>query len=138
MAIRWDAAGFAGSSDALVANVDVAPTIADLAGVPAPTTEGSSLGPILDGSATSVRDSLVLEHAAVDAGGSAAPSYCGIRTVNELYVRYAKGFEEYYRYDIDPWELNNRAGRPGEAARVAELRRAAKRACRPTPPGFSW
>jgi arylsulfatase A-like enzyme len=138
MALRWDAGAYGGSSAALVANVDVAPTIVDLAGIPAPAMDGQSLRPVLEGSASTVRSSLVLEHAAVPKGGSSAPSYCGIRTVGELYVRYAGGFEEYYRYHNDPWELRNQATRPARAARVASLRRAARNACNPKPPGFSW
>lgn len=138
MAIRWDAAGYLGPSQALVANVDIAPTIADLAGVAAPAMEGSSLRPVLEGTADTVRQTLLLEHAEAPEGGSSAPSYCGVRTVRELYVHYAHGFEEYYRYDSDPWELRNQADRPARADRVASLRRAARRACHPEPPGFSW
>ena len=46
----------------LVLNADLAPTIADLAGVAHPPTDGMSLLPILRGDAVSWREDFVLEH----------------------------------------------------------------------------
>jgi N-acetylglucosamine-6-sulfatase len=136
MAIRWDAGGWSGGRTAgqIVANVDVAPTLLDAANVPAPAMDGMSLGGVLSGSADPVRDGLLLENS----GSGRAPPYCGIRTPRYLYVRYASGFEELYKYVVDPLELQNRAGAPGTAGRTALLRSRARALCVPMPPGFSW
>ncbi|MDP9328381.1 MAG: sulfatase [Actinomycetota bacterium] len=136
MAIRWSAGGWSGgrTADQIVANVDVAPTLLEAAGIAGPPMDGVSLDAVLSGSADPVRDGLVLE-----ANGSGrSPAYCGIRTARYLFVRYAGGFEELYSYAGDPLELRNRAGTTGAADRTALLRRRARALCAPTPPGFSW
>ena len=134
LSIRYDAAGWRGTRNALVANVDIAPTIAELAGLTPPRTDGRSLVGVLDGSAASVRSTLVMEHS----GTPQAPPYCGVRTAKYLFVHYADGFEELYRYAEDPYELVNRAGARAAADIVSTLRNRAIRLCSPTPPRFSW
>lgn len=124
-----------GSAASLVGNIDIAPTIMDIAGLtPAPPVDGVTLASMLDGSDPVARSRLVIEHAA----GSDAPAYCGVRTKRELYVRYTTGEEEYYRLDDDPWTLKNLAARRMVRDDVRELRSYAKRKCRPLPPGFEW
>lgn len=136
MAIRWDAGGWAGgrTAEQIVANVDVAPTLLEAAGIPAAPMDGVSLDGVLSGSTDPVRVGLLLENS----GTGRAPSYCGIRTPRYLFVRYASGFEELYNYAVDPLELRNRAGPAGTADRTALLRRRARELCQPTPEGFSW
>lgn len=52
-----------GVSEELVSNVDLAPTLADLAGIEPPERwQGESLKPLLEGDAGDWRDSLVLDH----------------------------------------------------------------------------
>jgi len=118
-------------SNALVSNVDIAPTIADFAGVSL-STEGVSLRPLLTDGVSSVRDSVLLEHL----GGSPLPSYCGVRTPSFMFAHYATGEEELYDLFQDPYQLVNVASlRPRKAA---ELRELTGSLCRPVPPGFSW
>lgn len=63
------------------------------------------------------------------------PTYCGVRTRDEVFVRYETGEEEYYRLDTDPFQLRNLAsGR--WADRVTELRDRARKLCDPLPPGM--
>jgi N-acetylglucosamine-6-sulfatase len=122
------------SSAALVSNIDIAPTIMETAGLSPPSpVDGSSLAPVLEGSARAIRTKLVIEHA-----GSDAPAYCGVRTKRELFVRYSTGEEEYYRLDRDPWSLVNLAGRAAVRSEMVELRSHARSECRPPPPGFGW
>lgn len=123
------------SAASIVGNIDIAPTIMELAGLePATPVDGVSLVPVLDGSDPVVRSRLVIEHAA----GSEAPAYCGVRTKRELFVHYTTGEEEYYRLGDDPWSLENLADRRDVRADVRELRNHAIRRCRPVPPGFEW
>jgi N-acetylglucosamine-6-sulfatase len=119
-------------SDALVSNVDLAPTIADFAGASLPA-DGVSLRPLLTGSASFARDSLVLEHLDRIQG---VPSYCGVRTPAFTFVHYATGEEELYDLVRDPRQLESVArARP---SKVAQLRALTQSLCQPTPPGFSW
>jgi arylsulfatase A-like enzyme len=115
----------------LVANIDLAPTIADLAGVAHPPTDGSSLVPLLRGEDPPWRDALLLEHLG---GGTPVPSYCGVRTADAMYVRYGTGEEEYYDLVGDPFQLTNLAATP--SAPLDDLRARTRALCVPPPPGM--
>ena len=119
-------------SSALVSNVDLAPTIADLAGVTLPM-EGVSLRPLLTNSASSVRDEVVLEH---KQWGNQVPTYCGVRTRGFVFAHYVTGEEELYDLVRDPWELKNVVSEM--PAKATELRSLTESLCEPVPPGFSW
>jgi arylsulfatase A-like enzyme len=117
-------------TNALASNVDLAPTIADFAGVALPA-DGVSLRPLLTDHASSARDSVVLEHAV-----RTAPAYCGVRTPGFMFARYATGEEELYDLAADPHQLDNvAASRPNK---TTELRSLTQTLCAPVPPGFSW
>jgi arylsulfatase A-like enzyme len=117
-----------------VVNIDVAPTVMDLLGAaPGSPVDGTSLAPLLRGSAARVRTRFIIEHA-----GGEAPAYCGARTKRELFVHYTTGEEEYYRRTDDPWNLVNAVEDPANARRVRQLRTYTREKCRPVPPGFTW
>ena len=119
-------------SNALVSNVDIAPTIADFAGVGL-AADGVSMRPLLTDQASAVRSSVVLEHVQFD---TAVPTYCGTRTPGFMFAHYATGEEELYDMSQDPWQLRNVvATRPRKAS---ELRALTRSLCQPVPPGFSW
>ena len=131
--VRYDSAAWSGVRHGVVANIDIAPTIADVAGVAHPPVEGRSLVDSLE-TGGEVRRFLLVEHAMGPAVG--VPSYCGVRSPRYLFVHYADGFEEVYDYKIDPWELDNiAADRP---ALTTSLRTEAMVLCDPVPPRFSW
>jgi arylsulfatase A-like enzyme len=141
LVIRYDplTADRAGTrTDALVSNLDLAPTFAEIAGIPfvgVGHVDGTSLIPLLDGTAARVRTGLLLEHADYP-GHYHVPSYCGLRTPGWTYVRYAGGVEELYDLRHDPFELRNLArARPPVLGR---LRERTDRLCLPRPPGFTW
>jgi len=125
----------------LSGNVDIAPTIAELAGVvPPATVEGRSLVPLLSAPTNGLewRSGFLIEYyhgAEEEAGGThraryadpdgileppdpdwlfeslPTPAYRGLRTAQYKYVEYAGGFRELYDLVVDPFELDNLVGR---------------------------
>ena len=135
LVLRWDAAGWdAGSRmpGTFALNIDLAPTIADAAGVRHPPTDGRSLLPVLGGDARWRSDFLV-EHME---GTNPIPTYCAVRSQRWMYVSYATGEQELYDLGADPYELENLSADPAHE-RVLEGRRARLRElCSPVPPGY--
>jgi arylsulfatase A-like enzyme len=117
----------------LALNIDIAPTVADLAGVVAPSMDGRSLRPLLAGEDTDWRTDLLIEHME---GSNRVPTYCAVRTATTKYVVYATGEEELYALDEDPHELDNLAGDPARAGELVALRARLRELCDPPPPGF--
>jgi len=119
----------------LALNIDIPVTIADAAGAAHDDVAGRSLLEHWQ------RSGFVLEAARAHFPGSDGtnverPAYCGWRTARYLFVHYANGREELYDYANDLWELHDRRGTAPDLQR--SLRRNARDACRPVPPGFSW
>jgi N-acetylglucosamine-6-sulfatase len=110
------------ASDAAVANIDLAPTFAQLGGAPVPNTvDGRSLLPLLrGGSGGNWRTANLVEHHGPDTqaddpdlpapGSGNPPSYEAMRTDAYTYVEYVDGSREYYDLTRDPQELHNIAG----------------------------
>ena len=107
------------TSSRIAANVDLYPTLVQLAGgTPSPAVDGRSLVPLLHGQRVSRwRTAALIEHHGPDqngadpdhpAPGSGNPtSYEAIRTSNAVYVEYRGSAREYYRIDRDPFERVN-------------------------------
>jgi N-acetylglucosamine-6-sulfatase len=112
-------------SSALALNLDLAPTILDLAGAPIPgTMQGRSLGPLLRGESSGpVRDSFLYEYE-TDSVYPVVPSLFAIRTLGRKYVTYPDRPDDDELYDLatDPSELTNLAERPEWEATRASLR----------------
>jgi MYXO-CTERM domain-containing protein len=64
------------------------------------------------------------------------PSYCGVRTETEKYVRYQTGERELYDLADDPFELENLANDPAHATDVQRLSDRLDELCDPPPPGM--
>jgi N-acetylglucosamine-6-sulfatase len=119
------------TDDHLVANIDLAPTIADVAGVKLPGAEGKSLVPLLTGTAETWRRALLIEHLR---GANPIPTYCAVRTARYLFASYDTGERELYDLQADPFELQNLSGEePGIEGKLDTTLRSL---CDPPPPGF--
>lgn len=112
----------------LVLNVDLAPTLLDLAGLPLPDgLHGSSLVPLLKGESAEWRSSFLYEAPTPSLGSW--PLYA-VRTDRWKYIQtFDKdnptrlAFEELYDLHTDPHEMTNLGGRTQQADRQAGLKR---------------
>ncbi|MBD0348122.1 MAG: sulfatase [Thermoleophilia bacterium] len=103
----------------LVANIDLAPTIADIARVPpGRIVDGVSLIGLLNTGTWGVDRDILIE-----SGPSRKLSqmFSGIRTARHQYVEYANGERELYDLVKDPYQLTNVAGEPEHETLLAEL-----------------
>ena len=98
--------------DDMVLNIDISPTILELAGVTTPgIIQGTSLLSLVNGKKTKKRDSIFCEH--LMKNPKIPDSEC-IRTENWKFIRYPKHpeFIELYDLKADPWEERNLANHP--------------------------
>jgi N-acetylglucosamine-6-sulfatase len=134
-------------SDALVSNVDVAPTIMDAAEIPW-GADGVSLLPVVRGERASLRTGLLVEWC--EAGNDKPcrssedaalvrinlPAYVAIETERHVYIRYATKEKELYDLREDPFQMTNLASDPGSKSLVAQLdSRLTTLMAEPTRPG---
>ena len=113
------------SVDAMTLNVDLAPTLVDLAGASVPAAmQGTALTSWLRGSTPARwRTEWFFEHR-VRANGWIPPTE-GIRTERWKYTQYPEEqpvFEELYDLQADPLEERNLAHDPAQAGVLAQLR----------------
>jgi arylsulfatase A-like enzyme len=127
-------------AEGLAANIDVAPTLLDLAGLAIPpNTQGRSLRPLLEGTDEAWRDALLYEF-------YRSPMYGGVPTT--IAVRHERwklitypGYPEWtelYDLDADPFEMNDLARDPDHAeirARLAERLAQLEEEAGPRPQG---
>jgi arylsulfatase A-like enzyme len=134
------------SSDALVLNIDLAPTMLALGGVPVPAAmQGLSLTPLLSNPSLALRSSFFCEHLYEHDVNSPVlhivPSE-GLRTKNWKYIRYIKnpGPEGEQLFDLaaDPQETKNLLTDPGAAEQLDILRKEYERLRTELGPHQSW
>ena len=109
----------------LALNIDIAPTLLDLAGVEIPVSmQGRSLAPILRGeSPTDWRTDFFVEHLFDHPN---IPKHEGVRGKRFKYARYFEQepvYEELYDLLADPMEIRNLAGNPDYLKILIELRK---------------
>jgi N-acetylglucosamine-6-sulfatase len=105
-------------------NLDLAPTILDLAGATVPADmQGRSLARVLRAEGPMVRDSFLYEYDR-ETFFPVIPDIRAIRTQTRKYVTYAEdpGEDELYDLAADPGELVNLAHRPEWAGARGEMR----------------
>ena len=120
--------GESGRVNGLISNVDLAPTIVDLAGVrPDPLVDGRSFRRALAGRPWKGPPGVLLEWA----GDDEIPAWQGVRTRDFAYIESADGTVELYDLTgalgrADPFEVKNRSDDPryrGVVDRLAGLLR---------------
>ena len=106
--------------DEFVVNVDLLPTLCDLANLPSPKRiHGRSLTPLLEGRKVPWRDYVIGEYYSKQRWVNPIRM---VRTTHWKYTRYRTWGEELYDLRNDPGELNNLAGSEPHAAIKRELR----------------
>jgi arylsulfatase A-like enzyme len=126
MLLRYPARVKAGQVDTshMVLNVDVAPTLLELAGLPVPAAmHGRSWVPLLEGGVAPWRDAFLYEYYEYPAYHCVRKNR-GIRTARWKLIHFWEQPEEWELYDLatDPDETTNLAGRPAHAKTVGALR----------------
>jgi arylsulfatase A-like enzyme len=115
----------------LAQTIDLAPTILAMAGVSDTVSrQGTSLIPVLDGTVTSWRTSVLVEYYTDQVfPRTLTMGYQAVRTARHKYINYVEldGMDELYDLGTDPFELNNLIG-TAEGSRLlpglkAELQR---------------
>ena len=99
----------------LVGNIDIAPTIYDLAGIPIPTNlDGMSFVKLMKGGAW--RDNILIE------SWPERGYWAGVRTDQFVYVETEGDLSELYDLQTDPFELNNLINDPQYQTVIADLK----------------
>ena len=125
----------------MVLNIDVAPTILDLAGVEIPShIQGRSLRPLLAGQEPKAwRTSFLYEYFRED-WLPGIPTILAVRTTEWKYTHFPEieDVEELYDLAADPREMHNLARAPGSAPNLADLRAELERLLKETGYTPSW
>jgi arylsulfatase A-like enzyme len=107
----------------LVLNLDIAPTLLDIAGVAIPgDMQGNSMLSLMTDKSTKGREALYYHY--YENGEHAVSPHFGIRTQRYKLIRFYKRVNSWELYDLetDPHELNNLAGNKKYNRIMAELK----------------
>ncbi len=113
------------SAEAMVLNLDIAPTMLDLAGVTVPKQmQGLSLVPFLRGDKPEWRKDWLYEYYEDPCPGMVRRNR-GVRTERYKFIHYYEPPEEFELYDLqeDPGELRNLFGDPRYSELIEQMRR---------------
>ena len=120
------------TSNEMVLNLDMAPTLLQIAGVPVPTEmQGKSMLPLAEGEEIAWRQDWLYEYYEYPGFENVRPCR-GVRTSRYKYIEFFIDPKEYELYDLekDPDEMNNLYGKAGYEeltrhlqARMQELRK---------------
>ena len=129
--IRYPAAVKAGTlRDEFALNIDLAPTLLELAGVSvSPSMEGRSLVPLLKGVRTEWRKSFLIEYYSDRVFPRIRQmGYKAVRNERWKYIQYfeLEGMDELYDLKTDPYEMRNIIHQPGAAKTLVEMKRQMK------------
>ena len=117
--------------DEMALNIDIAPTIIDLAGLEIPARmQGKSLIPLITNPQEDWRDEFYYEHAFIHATWGTKPMIPGVEGVVEKDFKYMKYlhdtdeaiFEELYSVKADPTEQKNLINEEGYKEKLEEMK----------------
>ena len=107
-------------------NLDLAPTLLELAGVAAPDTmQGRSLVPLLKGARPAWRSSFLIEYYSDKVFPRVVQmGYKAVRNQRWKYIHYLElaEMDELYDLQTDPYELKNLIQQPGAAKQLSAMR----------------
>jgi arylsulfatase A-like enzyme len=135
--VRGPGVAAGATRDALVAEIDLAPTFAEWAGLAAPSfVDGRSIVPLLEHYSGSTEPFASPFEEGQRQGARRIPTYQALRTRDMTYVEYETGERELYDLKRDPYELDNSALRADPStikalsAQLAALHTCAGKTCR--------
>jgi arylsulfatase A-like enzyme len=115
-----------GATDKLVSNLDIAPTLLDLAGVDVPgDMQGMSLVPLMsDTPAKEWRSAVYYHYYEYPYGWHKVKKHYGIRTDRYKLIHFYNDIDAWELYDLktDPHEMNNLVGKPEYTAITDSLK----------------
>jgi choline-sulfatase len=109
-----------GAMEALLSKVDVAPTLADVAGTQLPWADGTSFLPLLRGESFEGRQELL--EVMPGSRGVGYTGWSALRTAAWRLIRWDDGKRELYDLLADPWEQRNVVTAEPERAATMEAR----------------
>ncbi|MDZ4286350.1 MAG: sulfatase, partial [Prosthecobacter sp.] len=110
--------------DPFVLNIDLAPTMLDVANVPVPDSmQGRSLLPLLNGNTAGARTSFLAEFF-LGNGTNRFPTWQAVRNARWKYIRYTDWpeMDELYDLQADPMEMRNLINEPRAETARSETR----------------
>lgn len=108
--------------DQMALNIDLAPTLLDLAGASIPSDmQGRSMRSLLEGKATPWRKDFLYEYFE-EKPYPETPSVVAVRTPDWKYVEYPQDIPELYDLKNDPTEMKNLAADAKYADRLKDMR----------------
>ena len=117
--------------DQFALNIDLAPTLLELAGLTSPSTvEGRSLVPLLKGSGSEWRKSFLIEYYSDKVFPRIQKmGYKAVRTERWKYIHYVEldGMDELYDLQADPYEMKNIINRRDSAKTLEDMKRELER-----------
>jgi len=111
-----------GQRKQMALNIDIGPTILDIAGVPVPLQmDGESLVPIFQNPKAQGRKAFLMEFWRYYPENT--PSYVGVRTDRYKYIEFERGRNPWlFDLEMDPKELNNLYDNPEGEKALSELK----------------
>lgn len=116
--------------DEFALNIDLAPTLLELAGVSAPMVDGRSLVPLMKGPGSDWRRSFLIEYYSDKVIPRVRQmGYKAVRTERWKYIHYLEldGMDELYDLTADPYEMKNIINQPGAGSTLEALKRELER-----------